>query len=98
MPTTNPTIFTSTWTLVVAAGDDFLLSLPFSSPITVEVATLAAEPVAPDTPDTELAGLTGHLLTGSSQESLNRGLIGPGYVYPRSSRGALNIVLTTWTP
>ena len=95
MSTTNPTIFTSTWTLVVAAGDDFLLSLPFSSPITVEVATLATEPVDPDTPDTELAGITGHLLTGSAQESINRTLIGPGYVYARSPQGALNVVLTT---
>lgn len=90
MATTNPTI-TADWTLLVAdSGRDFFLSLPFASPHDIEVATTENALVPP-------SGLSGHVLSGNAQESINRALLGPGAVFARCARGTLSLVLNTWT-
>lgn len=87
--TSNPTL-TSSWSLLVTAGDEFLLSAPVLH-YRIEVAAVDDE----GEPDVD-----GHPLQGGgdSRESLNRALIGPGYIYARSLKGAVDVVVTTWTP
>ena len=94
MATTNPTIGTD-WGLLVTAGDEFLLTAPSAAGV-IEVAVNDTE-----TPP-EVAG---HPLNGggggypSPRESLNRALIGPGYVYARAKSGAaVTAALSAWTP
>ena len=101
-------VLTPAWSLLVAAGDEFLLTLPDASQATIEVATLDAVPQAPATPETALAGVIGHRLqvrmpVGISREprereGLNRALIGPGPVYGRTVRDSLVVALSAWTP
>jgi hypothetical protein len=87
--TTNPTV-TTTWSKLVATGDDFLLTLPFfGSATTVEVATTTA--------DSAPTGIVGHIISGEHQEGINRVLIGPGYVWAKA-KGNVPVVLNTWTP
>lgn len=88
MATTNPTV-TATWTKLVALGDDFLLTLPFSTRFDIEVATTDA--------DSAPTGGQGHILSGDHQEGLNRLLVGPGYVWAKAG-GSVPVVLNTWTP
>lgn len=89
MATTNPTI-TDAWTLLVAdSGQEFFLSLPFDTPNQVEVATTDNAAVAP-------VGLSGHVLSGNAQESVNRAILGPGAVFARCTRGAMSLVLNAW--
>ena len=94
MATTNPTIGTD-WGLLVTAGDEFLLTAPSAAGV-IEVAVSDTE-TAPE--------VAGHPLCGggggypSPRESLNRALIGPGYVYARAKSGAaVTAALSAWTP
>ena len=93
MATTNPTIGTD-WGLLVTTGDEFLLTAPTAAGV-IEVAVSDTE-TAPE--------VAGHPLNGgggypSPRESLNRALIGPGYVYARSKSGAaVTAALSAWTP
>lgn len=89
MATTNPTIGTD-WGLLVTAGDEFLLTAPTAAGV-IEIAV---------SDDESVPEVAGHPLQGgSTRESLNRALIGPGYVYARSRSGvAVAAVLSAWTP
>ena len=92
MATTNPTIGTD-WGLLVTAGDEFLLTAPSAAGV-IEIAVSDTETAPP---------VAGHPLNGgghpSPRESLNRALIGPGYVYARSKSGAaVTAALSAWTP
>jgi hypothetical protein len=87
MATTNPSL-TSAWGKIVDAGDEFFLSLPFSTRLDIEVAT--AGPVDEPT-------VRGHVLRGDRNESVNRALLGAGSVYARAiGANALTVVLSTW--
>ena len=89
MATTNPTL-NGSWTKIVNAGDEFLLTLPFATRTSIEVATKDSE-AAPT--------VQGHVLRGDRLESMNRALIGPGYVYARVvGGGSVTVVLNAWTP
>lgn len=87
--TTNPTI-TQTWSALVAAGDAFFLSLPFSGRFDIEVATTDSAVTAPT--------VVGHILSGDQQEGITRDLIGPGTVWARTRSGSTTVVLNAWTP
>ena len=96
LATTNPVI-TGAWTLIVAAGDEFLLTLPVASQ-TIFVAIGGADdsdsdPQAPD------PGIIGHPLA-PGRDGINRALIGPGPVYARLADplGTVKVALTAWTP
>lgn len=90
MATTNP-ILTAAWSLIVTAGDDFLLELPPTSKgIEAQVAIRDTETVPT---------VTGHTITARESEGMNRNLIGPGYVYARViGISEYPAVLTSWTP
>ena len=87
MATTNPTL-NGSWTKIVDAGYEFLLTLPFSTRVDVEIATQDTK---------EAPTVRGHVLRGDQFESLNRTLIGPGYVYARTTSGTVPVVLNAWT-
>lgn len=79
-----------TYAPIVAAGDEFLLTLPRSQG-TVEVVTMAgATPPA--------ASLVGHVLGPANREGMSRTLLGPGTVYARAPGAAVLVTLTHWTP
>ena len=87
MATTNPSL-TSAWGKIVDAGDEFFLSLPFSNRTDIEVAASST-----DTAPT----VQGHILRGDRHESVNRALLGAGFVYARAvGVDALTVVLSTW--
>jgi hypothetical protein len=88
MATTNPTI-TTAWAKIVNVGDSFLLTLPFTTRTSIEVAVRDADS-APT--------VQGHVLRGDRAESLTRSLIGPGYVFARSQGGSVVVNLSAWTP
>ncbi len=88
MATTNPTLTTS-YTKIVAAGDEFLLTLLHTSKLDVEVAIKDTD---------EAPSVRGHVLRGERGESMNRSLIGPGYVFARAVGGTVPVVLSAWTP
>jgi hypothetical protein len=87
MATTNVTL-TEDWQEIVAAGDEFFLSIPYiyDAP-QVDVATAAAEPA-----------VDGHRLDSDRGQEMNRTLIGPGKVWARSRNDEVTVVLTAWTP
>lgn len=89
MRTTNPTV-AATWTLLVPdSGRDFFLSLPFESPLRAEVVTWDSTDAPPET-------LQGHLLSAPKRESMNRTLMGEGYVFARCRSGSIDLVLNAW--
>lgn len=97
VPTTNPTLSGAAWQLIVADGDEFLLTLPVASQ-TIYVAIGGADdsdsdPQAPD------PGIIGHPLA-PGRDGINRALIGPGPVYARLADplGTVKVALTAWTP
>lgn len=85
MATTNPTL-TSTWSKIVDDSAEFLLTLPFSTNFSIEVAAVATD-VAP-------SGIRGHVLRAESLEGITRGLIGSGFIYARTLGGSANVVLS----
>ena len=96
MATSNP-VLSPAWSLLVDAGDEFLLTFPADTLDEIEIATLDAAPIAPATPETALAGVRGHRLSAAQQESINRALIGPGPVYGRALRDSVFVTLNAWT-
>lgn len=96
--TTNPTL-TGGWTLIVPAGDEFLLTLPAPCQ-TVFVAIGTDDGSDTDTdPEPPAAGLLGHALA-AGVDGMNRSLLGPGPVFARcvDSSATVILALTTWTP
>ena len=88
MATQNITL-SSEYTLIATSTQNFFLSLPWLTGATVEVATSDTE-VAPT--------VLGHEFTGRESESVNRALIGTGFVYARSKSGVpLGVRLNIWT-
>ncbi len=85
--TTNPTI-TTTWSAIVAVGSNFLLTLPFDTNYSIEVATTDSAVTGPT--------VRGHVLSGDQQEGLTRDLIGPGTVWARPLIGSAAVVLNVW--
>jgi hypothetical protein len=86
--TTNPTL-TAVWSEIV--DDDtapFFLSLPFSTRTTIEVLPWA------NTGDAANIDVQGHQLRGDRIESVNRGVLGEGYIYGRCLDGSVKIVLS----
>lgn len=99
MATTNPTLSGAAWQLIVAAGDEFLLTLPQPSQ-TVHVAIGGADGSDTDTdPEAPAAGLLGHPLA-SGRDGMNRALLGPGPVFARcvDSAAVVTLALSAWTP
>ena len=92
MATTNPTLSGPDWQLIVATGDEFLLSLPQASPnISIAAGSGTDEPPA--------AGIFGHSLC-PGRDGMTRALIGPGPVFARcvDSSASVTMALTVWTP
>ena len=88
MATRNITL-TSEYTLIATSTQSFFLSLPWLTGATIEVATSDAEVVP---------SVAGHEFTGRESESVNRALIGTGFVYARSKSGVPLVVrLNVWT-
>lgn len=88
MATTNISV-TRHWTKVVDAGLDFTLTIgtPFFGIAEVAVSDTNVDPV-----------VSGHQLK-SPEESFNRALAGPGYIFVRSaSSNPCVAVITAWTP
>ncbi len=89
MATTNPSV-TASWAKIVDDGDEFLLTLPWATNTSIEVATKDTD---------EAPTVQGHVLRGERADSMNRSLIGPGYVFARGvGSGSLAVVLNAWTP
>lgn len=86
MATTNPTL-TASWSKIVDATADFLLTLPFSTTFSVEVAAVALD-AAP-------SGIRGHVLRAENLEGMTRALLGPGFVYARTLGGSATVVLSS---
>lgn len=89
MATQPNTALTSAWTLLVASGDEFTLTLPGATPVRVCAQDAAVAPASLE---------DGHTLMADSREAWNRALSGPGYIYARAINGAARVELTTWTP
>ena len=90
MATTNVIVYDS-WTKVVDLGDDFTLSVqpPFMNFIEVAAVDADAAPI-----------VDGHRIK-SPEESINRALTGPGYVYARVLSAApsqAKVIVSSWTP
>lgn len=88
MATTNPTL-TEAWSKIVDDTSEFLVTLPFSTNFSIEVAAMATD-VAP-------SGIRGHVLRAESLEGISRALIGSGFIYARTLGGSANVVLSAWT-
>ena len=96
MATANPVI-TGAWSLIVAAGDEFLLSLPVASQsVHVAIGEVDDSDSDPEPPPTTLLG---HALVPGA-DGMNRALLGPGPVYARCTDPAASVplALTAWTP
>ena len=89
MATQPNTALTSAWTLLVASGDEFTLTMPGATPVRVCAQDAAVAPASLE---------DGHTLMADSREAWNRALAGPGYIYARAINGAARVELTTWTP
>lgn len=90
MATTNTTL-TTDWSLLVTSGDEFLLTLPTTGAVAIDVATA-------DTESAPAGTLLGHRLQTAEHEALSRALIGPGYVYARAISASCTVAVTAWTP
>lgn len=87
MATTNHTL-TADWSLIVPAGDEFLLSCRTLPPVEIAISDTATAPT-----------VAGHVLDPAENEGITRSLVGPGYVYARlHGAGSASIALTAWTP
>ena len=88
MATQNVTL-SKRYVMIASDTQNFFLSLPWLTGATIEVATSDTQTVPT---------VMGHELTGRETESINRTLIGPGFVYARSKSGTpLEVRLNVWT-
>ena len=79
---------TDAWSLLVAAGDDFTLTLPRrAGPVEVVPMATATAPAA---------DLIGHVLSPAGREAFNRPLSGPGYLYGRAPQGTAIVAVSRW--
>lgn len=79
---------TDAWSLLVAAGDDFTLTLPRrAGPVEVVPMATATAPAL---------DLIGHVLSPAGREAFNRPLSGPGYLYGRAPQGTAIVAVSTW--
>ena len=77
-----------TYTLIANSSQNFFVTLPWTTNAKIEVATSDTE-VAPT--------VNGHELSGRETESINRAIIGPGFVYARCKSGNnRSIILNVW--
>jgi hypothetical protein len=89
MAQTADVTLTPEWTEIVDDDTaDFFLSLPFDSTTTVLVAVWATTG-AEDSID-----VLGHPLRGERIDSINRSVIGEGYVYAKCPAGSTTVALT----
>lgn len=88
MATTNITVY-DTWTKVVDSGKEFTLTVSTSYLGYLEIAAV----------DTDIVPtVKGHRVK-SPEESMNRSLIGPGYVYARAmGTSGIQVVVSVWNP
>ncbi len=85
---TQNTEITSIYTLIANSTQNFFLTLPWTTNAKIEIATSDTE-VVPT--------VSGHELSGRETESMNRAIIGPGYVYARCKSGNnRSIILNVW--
>ena len=101
MATTNPTLSGPDWQLIVATGDEFLLSLPQASQ-TVYLAIGNSDDSDSDSdsdPEPPPVGLLGHSLA-PGRDGMNRSLLGPGPVFAKciDPSASVLLALTAWTP
>ena len=99
MATANPTLSGAAWQLIVADGDEFLLTLPDASQ-TVFVAIGAADDSDSDSdPQAPDPGIIGHPLA-PGRDGMNRALLGPGPVFAKciDPEASVLVALTAWTP
>ncbi|MBP6734034.1 MAG: hypothetical protein KAX51_04500 [Chromatiaceae bacterium] len=87
--TANITVIPN-WSVLVAAGDEFIVTLASPTRFDVEVATTDSAGTAP--------AVAGHLLNGDQPEGLTRSLLGPGTVWARTRGGSVAVVVNAWTP
>ena len=88
--TTKNLTLTADYQLIVAAGDDFLLTLPRNQG--------AIEVVPMPGASSPAASLVGHVLGPDKREGMNRAVLGPGAVYARAPGGPVLVTLSHWTP
>ena len=84
---------TGDWQKFVDVGEEFIATLPAPSPFPIELAVSDT-----DVPPEDILGH--RLMYSDGLPKLNRGDVGPGYVYIRArgaSRSTL-VVLTSWAP
>ena len=99
MATLNPTLSGPAWQPIVAAGDEFLLTLPQASQ-TIYLAIGTADDSDSDSdPEPPPADLLGHPLA-SGRDGMNRALLGPGPVFAKcvDPSATVTLALTAWTP
>ena len=98
MATTNPNV-TGAWTMLVAAGDEFMMTLPVASQ-TIFVAIGGADDSDSDSdPEPPPTDLLGHAMVPGA-DGMNRALIGPGPVFAKcvDPSATVTMALTAWTP
>ena len=88
--TTENLTLTADYQLIVAAGDDFLLTLPRNQ------GSIEVVPMPGASPPN--ASLVGHVLGPDQREGMNRAVSGPGALYARAPGGTVLVTLTHWTP
>ena len=99
LATSNLTLSGAGWQLIVADGDEFLLTLPVASQ-TVYVATGSADGSDSDSEaEPPASDLLGHALA-PGQDGINRALLGPGPVFAKciDPEASVLVALTAWTP
>lgn len=85
--------------MIVAAGDEFLLTLPIASQ-SVHVAIGAADDSDSDPePEAPPTDLLGHALVPGA-DGMNRAILGPGPVFAKciDPEASVLVALTAWTP
>jgi hypothetical protein len=88
MATVNQTIGT-TWTQIATNAQEFFLSVPFTTPFVVDVATTAAD-------EAPAATILGHPVRPEITAGMNRTLLGDGYVWARCKQGPVECALDVW--
>ena len=98
MATANPAL-TGDWTLIVNAGDEFLLTLPQACQIVYVAIGSNDDSDSDSEAQAPSSNLLGHALA-AGRDGMNRALIGPGPVFARcvDPLASVTLALTAWTP
>jgi hypothetical protein len=86
MAGSNVTVNT-TWTQIATNAQDFFLSVPFVTPLLIEVFTTEAD----EPPD---EAIIGHPVYPNAYGGMNRTLILSGYVWARCKQGPVSLALS----